>query len=156
VADDHPTLATYQQRYYAATGMVSTQVRALALAGLALIWLFRLGEGETGTIRPELRWPTLLLVATLAADLLHYIWRSIAWGYYQYALEQYEHTQEDPAYAPPRFVRSTLRWMKTRESGPYLAPPWINAVNNALFWGKTAIVSIAYGQMLVYFTRTIF
>jgi hypothetical protein len=63
------------------TGKVSEIVRQLNLAGVAIIWIFRVGK-ETGGVQyaASLKWVLGLFVLSLAFDLLQYIYQSVVWG----------------------------------------------------------------------------
>ena len=63
------------------TGKVSEIVRQLNLAGIAIIWIFRVGK-EAGGIQysPSLKWSLGLFVLSLTFDLVQYVYQSIVWG----------------------------------------------------------------------------
>jgi hypothetical protein len=84
--------------YQAYTSQVSLIVRTLALAAIAVIWLFASGR-PTGTeaasvIFQNVRSSAVLTAAlalslgVLVLDLLQYVWASFAWGTYRWCLEQ--------------------------------------------------------------------
>lgn len=60
-------LAAARETYYYATGQVSQIARQLALAGIAVVWLFKAGEGSSFLLPDEL---ALALVAFFAALIL--------------------------------------------------------------------------------------
>jgi hypothetical protein len=56
--------------------------RQLAFAGIAVIWLFKVGDGAQATVSPELVRPLLFFAFALAADLLQYVAAAALWGYF--------------------------------------------------------------------------
>jgi hypothetical protein len=63
------------------TEKLSDIVRQLDFAGIAIIWIFRSGGPGTGGIHysQQLILPLLLLVGSLACDLLQYGYASLVW-----------------------------------------------------------------------------
>jgi hypothetical protein len=114
-----------REDYYYYTGKTSDIVRQLALAGVALIWLFRI-DRETGidVVPSQLRVPAILIVACLAADLLQYVWGSAAWGIYSRIKE--------------------LQIQRREEDEEFWAPDWINRPTNTLFVVKILLMGWAY------------
>jgi hypothetical protein len=78
----------YWKAFNEFSGKASDITRQLAFAAIAVIWLFKT-DAPTGniTIPPDLIWPGILIVAALAADLLHYVAASLIWGGYALYLE---------------------------------------------------------------------
>jgi hypothetical protein len=115
-------LADIRSTYDAASAKASDIARQLAFAGVAIVWLF---SGATVTndvlrISDQLLAAGFFLVLALALDLLHAIYRAVAWGIYGRYLERHRrHTDVD-------------------------APAWINWPSIALFAGKLAAVAVAY------------
>ena len=77
----------YRKDFYEFSGQASAITRQLAFAGIAVIWLFKT-DASTGniTVPHDLVWPGILIVAALAADLLHYFVGTLIWGGYVYYL----------------------------------------------------------------------
>lgn len=67
-----------EKAYY--TGKLSDISRSLAFAGIAIIWIFRIGTGTDTKFPEDLIYPAVFLVATLFLDLLHYSYSAIAWS----------------------------------------------------------------------------
>lgn len=69
---------------------MSDLVRQLSFAGIAVIWMFRVGT-DTGGIafKPVLIVPLLTFIASLALDLLQYLYASIAWSLYARCKEKH-------------------------------------------------------------------
>jgi hypothetical protein len=73
-------LKEVQEDYYFFTGKVSDLTRQLALAGIAVIWIFRNPDLQTNLIPDKLINPLVLLGLALGFDLLQYVYQSIAWS----------------------------------------------------------------------------
>jgi hypothetical protein len=69
--------------YYQSTGKVSELVRQFSLAGIAVIWIFRIGGDDAGGVlyTNELLLPLGFFVAALGSDLLQYVYGSVIWGF---------------------------------------------------------------------------
>src|SRR3954467_888573 len=64
-------------RSYASKG--ADLIRQTALAGVAVVWVFRETAGNGAiTLAAQLRWAAILFVLTLAIDLVHYLCSSVA------------------------------------------------------------------------------
>jgi len=63
--------------YYFFTGKTSEIVRQLALAGIAVIWIFKIGQNQ---IPSELLLPLYLIAVTLVLDFLQYFVAATIWG----------------------------------------------------------------------------
>lgn len=117
------------------TGKLSDVSRQLNFAGIAVIWIFRVGE-ESGGIAysSELLYPLGCFVLSLAFDFLHYLYASIAWSCF--------HT-----YKQRSGVDSTT---------DFKAPGWINYPSYIFFYSKALLVFggyilllLAIGQQLI-------
>ena len=64
-----------KEAYQECSGILSTNVRNLCFAGIAIVWVFRVGSD----IPAPLICPLLLFVASLSFDLFQYIYSSAAW-----------------------------------------------------------------------------
>jgi hypothetical protein len=69
-----------KDEYYAASGTVSDLVRQFSFAGIAIIWVFKIGKEESGGISysSEMSGTLIMFVAALACDLLQYIYKTTA------------------------------------------------------------------------------
>jgi hypothetical protein len=74
------TRGTARKSVLAYTEKASSIVRSLGLAGIGIIWVFRETNNGSPQVPHALFAPGILLVAGLAADLLHYVVGSITWG----------------------------------------------------------------------------
>src|SRR5680860_754515 len=73
------TVADYKEDYEYFTGKASEINRNLALAGIAIIWIFKT-TSETGIAIPQdLITPLIWLVISLSLDLLQYIVGGLIW-----------------------------------------------------------------------------
>jgi hypothetical protein len=120
-------ISEIRDTYLKSSDGVSERVRQLAFAGIAVIWIFRVGEKSGGiTYSREMLWPLGLFVASLACDLLHYLYKTLVAGYlnsHYYA--KYGDNDKDVFVSP--------RWGLGAEF---------------FFWMKTLLVIVGYGFLL--------
>ena len=78
-----------RKTYYDASGKASDIARQLCFAGIAIIWLLRVGD-KTGGIpfTNELLWPLGGFVLALAFDLAQYFYGAVAWSVFHRAKEK--------------------------------------------------------------------
>jgi len=62
------------------SGKVSDLSRQLALAGIAIIWIFKIDNKVRFNLPNDLYWPLYFLCLSLLTDLFQYIYGTIAWG----------------------------------------------------------------------------
>ena len=79
----------YLEEFYVFSSKASEVNRQLALAGVALIWIFKNPEGAQKLIPIQLIKPLYFLVASLSLDLLQYVLGAIIWGLY-FEYKEYE------------------------------------------------------------------
>jgi hypothetical protein len=115
--------------YEARSGAASTICRQLGFAGIALIWAFRVVDGENVAVPQVLLLPAALIVASLALDLFHYAVASAMWAIVGRVFELREN-------------RGKLV--------PSRAPRWMNYPAVVLFWLKLAAMAAAYYLLLRY------
>jgi hypothetical protein len=111
--------------YYKASNTLSEVTRQLSLAGIAVIWIFKVGESSAGGIKfqPVFVWPLVLFILALGFDLFQYTYKSAAWGVF--------HT------------------LKARQnSDDFEAPDAINWPTLLFFWGKVILTVLAYCALL--------
>ncbi len=124
MAEEQSPWETAHERYSSATANVTSQVRQLALAAIAISWVFREStEDGSIAISDALVRVVVCAVVALALDFAQFVWKSIAWGIMARRIE-------------------TNTAKTDREHGDY--PVWINYGPNILFWGKTAALAICY------------
>ena len=75
----------YRSDFYALSGKASDATRQLALAGIAVVWIFKVQDGQNISVPRELLAPALFFVVALALDLLQYALASLIWeGFLHY------------------------------------------------------------------------
>lgn len=119
-------LSKAQESYSYASGTASTIARQIAFAGIGVVWVFNLSATHTEIAIPQqLRVVVFLLVVCLALDLLQYVFASLVWSIFARVLElrHASHTGGDPEMA---------------------ASPYLNWPSLACFWGKLAVLVVAY------------
>lgn len=127
------TLAEIDKTKNDATGRASDVGRQLGFAGLAVVWILR--EATGNPIGPTLVAPLLWLVASLALDLLQYVWCSFIWTmFYNYQFEK--HKSDDAKIDIP----DSINWIS------YLCF-WLKILFLILGWGCIADVVINKWQL---------
>jgi hypothetical protein len=81
-------LQDYRETFYTFSGKASDLNRQLAFAGIAIIWLFKKDNLSGLSIPRELLWPGVLIVLSLALDMLHYVVGSVIWRYFYRSQEK--------------------------------------------------------------------
>jgi hypothetical protein len=110
------------------TGKTSDISRQLAFAGIAVIWVFRIGESASVTIAPAYALPLLGFVLALAFDLIQYVYGSIAWNWL------YSKAEMAAQLTPPQQVDR---------------PGWFNFPSQTLFYGKVVVTVVSFVLVLV-------
>ena len=108
--------------YYEYSRKASDIIRYLGLAGLGIIWIFRVQTATGISLSKELTLPTILLILSLVLDLLQYIAGTIIWGVF-HRLKEKKGVKENEEIEAPR----QLNW------------PTI-----IFFWAKFFSIIIAY------------
>jgi hypothetical protein len=102
--------------------------RTLSFAGIAVVWIFKTGDGSAAAV-PAALIPALFCFATsLGLDLAQYLAASAIWGYYGRHQEKWLHENGD--------AKNTFR-----------APTYLNWPAIAFFWLKS--LSVVVGQVLL-------
>lgn len=111
---------------YEASDKASNLSRQLAFAGIAIIWIFRVGTKSGGVqFSEELLLPLYCFVAGLALDLGQYVYKAIIWS----ALNLYH-------------------WRKHKNNDTDVeVSGCFNVLTHMFFWGKIGL--IAYGYILL-------
>jgi hypothetical protein len=118
-------LGEVREQYYGYTATLSSLVRQLSFAGIALIWLLGGPQQPGGIALPrDLLLVGIALVVALSADFLQYAVAAFAWGTLGRAREKAHGT--DPA----------------ADVGD--APDWINWPAIVFIYVKVAAVMVAY------------
>jgi hypothetical protein len=123
-----------RELYYFFSGKTSDIVRQLALAGIGIVWLFRIGPVGAEKIPAALKFPLELIVIGLTLDLLHYAIAGGIWGIFQRRKEL----------------------AGTHEDSEFFASKYLNYPGIFLFVVKVACVVVAYGMLLAHTVRTVF
>lgn len=118
--------------YDSYSGKASSIVRQLAFAGIAVVWIFRIGNSNAVSAIPAaLLLPLTFFVATLAADFLHYFAATIMYRlFYAYL----EHTHDTHS--------------GDKDIGGI--PWWINLPGDLLFWTKCVVMVFGYAGLIAY------
>ena len=120
-------ISKLKEDYSKASAKVSELVRQLSFAGIAVIWILRTGEHAGGIkYSNHLLLPLALFVASLAFDLLHYVYKTIVTGSLNWlAWRKYKDEEKDVPYSG--------KW---------------NWPTNVFFWLKATLVIVAYYYLL--------
>lgn len=117
-------LSGYKKAYEDLSGLASTVSRQLALAGIALIWIFKTEVKGVYCLSTTLLIPSWILIFGLTCDLLQYVCGAIIWGsFHRYHEKKKAIIDDDP------FL---------------LANPYLNWPANTLFVLKIVSVITAY------------
>lgn len=88
-------VADYQRDYYEYSGLASGVARPLGLAGLGIIWIFKLDEGSGILLPDTLVRAAAWIVIFLGLDLLQYLYLAVTWLIIGYVYEKkYGHDAE--------------------------------------------------------------
>lgn len=132
-----PKLQTFRQYHYDATSKVSENTRTLALAAIALVWLFKKEVEGVYSVPESLLFPVILIFAALALDFFQYVYRSIIWHIEFVKQEKKvfakEITEEDEIYAGG----------------------CINLIGYFFFYGKILFLLAAYYKLFEYLFHAI-
>ena len=117
--------------------------RQLALAGLAVVWIFKTDSADRGvgnlgdkiSVPGQLGLAAFLMMVILGFDFLQYAYASLAWGIFNRLREN-----------DPRVAIDT----------EFTAPPKMNWPTIAFFWAKLAALLAGYAVLLDYLGRRIF
>lgn len=115
-----------RESYYFYTGKVSDIVRQLGLAGIGLVWIFKVEASGRPVLHTDLLVAAKWIVIGLGLDLLQYAYGTLAWGIYN-------------------------RWKEnegTGENDEFEAPPLINWPTIGFFSLKVGVILWAYGYIL--------
>jgi len=120
-------IAEVKADYYEASSKVSDIVRQLSFAGIAVVWIFRVGD-KTGGMHymPEMVDPLGLFVISLGLDLCQYTYKTVALGTLNYFAHR-EHPDDETKITYPR----KLNW-----------------ATNVLFVGKATACIVAFAFLL--------
>jgi hypothetical protein len=117
-----------RDNYYVSSGKLSDVVRQLSFAGIAVIWIFRVGDKPGGiAYSTELLIPMACFVMSLGLDFLQYFYASTAWS---------------------RFHRyKELSGVDNNED--FKAPAWLNVPTLIFFYSKAVLIFGGYIFLLM-------
>lgn len=127
-------LSEYKKDYYFFSGKVSDITRQMALAGIAIIWVFKISKDEQIFIDKLLIYSAFFIAMSLLCDISQYIYQTIVWKKF--------------------FDEKELK--RTPENEDILAPREMNTIPQILFWAKVILVGIAYLLIIIYLVSNIF
>jgi len=108
---------------------LSDITRQLDFAGIAVVWILRVGTDSGGiAFDKKLLVPLLAFVLSLGCDLLHYAYATAAWGIFNRMKERQE----------------------LNDDAIFHAPSVINWASLAFFWIKVLLVAIGMILLLNY------
>ena len=110
------------------TGKASEITRQLGFAGLAIIWVFKSGQGTEYSVPKDLLLPALMLTVGLTLDFLHYVAAGALWQW---------------------FTKSAQKARKEE----FDAPAWINPVTWTFFILKITAIVAAYSYLILFLAR---
>lgn len=122
-----------EQAYYDYTGKFSERTSGLALAGIAVIWIFVTVEESKVAIPPEFSLPLVFLVVTLVSDMLQYLVSGLLYGVCNYRVK--------------KKISDSGRSVKEEEQ--YILSGKINWAGNLFYWLKAISLIIAYTLLFV-------
>jgi hypothetical protein len=94
-------VADYQNAYYDMSGKASDIARTLSLAGLGLIWIFKLDDPEGVRLAVDLVRAAAWIVAALILDITQYLYLSVVWLAVSYVYEKkYGHAADNLSHSP--------------------------------------------------------
>ena len=113
--------------YYEASDKLSEVTRQLNFAGIAVIWIFKVGK-DSGGIQfiDVMEWPLGCFVLSLTLDFLQYFWKSIIWSAFHRSKEN----------------------LGVKNDEEFLAPPWFNYPSLFFFYAKAILTAIGYGFLI--------
>jgi hypothetical protein len=125
-------LADARGAYDSFSSKLSEVTRQLNLAGIAVIWIFKVGN-ESGGIAytKSLLWPLGLFVGSLGLEILHYLYASLAWSILHRIKERAGVTNEQV----------------------FKAPAAINWPSVFLFYGKVTLTIIGFALLITYIAK---
>lgn len=137
------TLSDLRENYERFSEKTSALVRNLGFAGIALIWAFKTATKGKSIVPSELIIPGVLIVTSLALDLLHGVVGTAIWGIYNRIKEKEfeERAAKDRDFDP--------------EEEDFLAPSPINWPALLLFWGKIAAMLASYVLLIQFLIRRV-
>ena len=129
------TTKEIEEEFYVSSGLLSSCIRTCDLGIIAVVWALSNQNSNELVANGTLRMVVIFAVASLASDVFHYLWRSIAMGIsLRKADEKDEYGKQE--YDDHEYVKGT-------ELGSYV------------FWGiKTVLCVISAVYLIAYFVNS--
>jgi hypothetical protein len=118
-------LKEYKEVYQEFSGKLSDNVRKLAFAGIAIVWIFKQEKEGTFILPYLLKLAMLMFVIALSFDLLQYVYQTLTWGI---------------------FYRHFEKKLPSEES-ELMASKYLNWPAIFFFWSK--VIALAVGYVLI-------
>lgn len=147
-------LADTRESYYAMSGKVSEIVRQLALAGIAVIWIFKKEVNGEVQVSRLLISAGILIVLGLIGDLLQYYVATRKWD--KFNLQKERELETPPITSPPTSPPTSLPdEAYDPEEVDFVAPDNINDWPKTFFWLKVYLTAAGYVFIVVFLIRAI-
>lgn len=128
-----PNIQTYRDYHYEATVKVSENIRTLAIAELAIVWIFIEKQANQYFIPPGLVFPIVLVVIALVLDFIQYVYKSIA---YHVVFRRFEYQLEKKKI--------------TENNNRLYVDLWINRISYIIFYTKVIVLTVSYIFLISY------
>lgn len=124
-----------KEAFYEASNTLTENTRKLCFAGIAIVWIFKVGEKNAGGIpfSTDLLWPLGAFVMGLAFDVLHYFYQSTIWWLY-YAWKHARGVDDEARINPPGVI---------------------NFLTFIFFYGKVIFCGYGFYCLLVYIWKAL-
>ncbi len=120
------------------SGTASDVARKLAFAGLAMVWIFKVGVQGCPTLPAGLVWATAFIAVGLLFDLTQYVFGASYW------------TRKVKSKEAELVVDKGRPTEHFDEGKEFTIPFWYGRVTDLFFYGKLALVGCAYIALLWY------
>lgn len=101
-------LSDARDAYYDASGKLSDISRQLAFAALAVVWIFKIDDGNKINLPSALEWAALLAILSLIFDFCQYALKASIWGFYHRFKEKQNLKLDSEFLAPAYFPKLIL------------------------------------------------
>jgi hypothetical protein len=133
------------------TAKLGDITRQLALAGIAIIWIFKKDIEGQPAIPRDLFTPGIFIVGSLGLDLLQYALASAFWSRYR-SIKEKEFKKDWPKRPRKDVYAAKIEELLKIE---FEIPGWFNVLQYICFWAKIASIGIAYWYLLRFLYRNI-
>ena len=102
-------LSDYKESFYTFSASASSSARQLAMAGIAMLWVFKVSSGEANyTLPSQLFLPAVFLICALASDLLQYLIATVTWGMFHRYHEKKAADNDNPILKAPVYLSAPI------------------------------------------------